>query len=123
MTEIADRDARPLALREVFTRFELRDPLSGLEEALGEQEAAPRAEGERRIEATLRETTPAGIAELGDEAALVVVRDGEALRWAAHDGGEVVLAGPAASLAEVLEAWGDRGLVAHDWKTLATRRR
>ncbi len=77
----------------MFTRFELRDPLKRLEEALGEQEAAPRAVGERRIEATLRETTPAGIAELGDEAALVVVRDGEALRWAAHDGGEVVLAG------------------------------
>ena len=39
-------------LREVFTRFELRDPLRRLEEALGEQEAAPRATGERRVEAT-----------------------------------------------------------------------
>jgi len=118
VTEIADRTPDRSRLREVFTRFELRDPLKRLEEALGEQEAAPRAVGERRIEVTLRETTPAGIAELGDEAALVVVRDGEALRWAAHDGGKLVLAGPAASLAEVLEAWGERGLVAHDWKTL-----
>jgi DNA polymerase-1 len=118
VTEIADRTPDRSRLREVFTRFELRDPLKRLEEALGEQEAAPRAVGERRIEVALRETTPAKIAELGDEAALVVVRDGEALRWAAHDGGEQVLAGAAASLAEVLEAWGDRGLVAHDWKRL-----
>ena len=123
VTEIADRTPDRSRLREVFTRFELRDPLKRLEEALGEQEAAPRVVGERRIEVTLRETTPAGIAELGDEAALVVVRDGEALRWAAHDGGEQVLAGPAASLAEVLEAWGDRAPRRARLEDVAARRR
>ena len=118
VTEIAGREADRSRLREVFTRFELRDPLRRLEEALGEQEAAPRAAGERRVEATLRETPAAGIAELGDEAALAVASEDGTLRWAAHDGGEQVLAGSAASLAELLEAWGGRSLVAHDWKAL-----
>jgi DNA polymerase I len=96
----------------------LRDPLRRLEEALGEHEAAPRAAGERRIEAALRETTPAGITELGDVVAVAVVRAGETLRWAAYDGGEQVLAGSAGSLAELLGALEGRSLVAHDWKTL-----
>ncbi|MGH2979744.1 MAG: DNA polymerase I [Solirubrobacterales bacterium] len=116
--EIVGRAPDRSRLREVFNRFELRDPLRRLEEALGETEAAPRATGERRIEAVVRETLPAGIGELGDEAALVVMREGDTLRWAAHDGREQVLAGEAATLAELLEAWGPRGLVAHDWKTL-----
>jgi DNA polymerase-1 len=118
VAEIAGREPDRSRLREVFTRFELRDPLRRLEEALGETQAAPRATGERRIEAAVRETPPAGIAELGDEAALVVIRDGDTLRWAAHDGGEQVLAGSATTLAELLEAWGGRSMVAHDWKAL-----
>jgi DNA polymerase-1 len=118
VAEIAGREPDRSRLREVFTRFELRDPLRRLEEALGETEAAPRAAGERRIAATVRETAPAGVAELGDDAALVVRRDGDALRWAAHDGGEQVLAGTAATLTELLDAWGARSLVAHDWKAL-----
>ena len=51
MAEIVGREPDRSRLREVFNRFELRDPLRRLEEALGEQEAAPRAAGERRIEA------------------------------------------------------------------------
>ena len=45
VTEIADREPDRSQLREVFNRFELRDPLRRLEEALGEQAAAPRAAG------------------------------------------------------------------------------
>src|SRR6185503_6520792 len=118
VAEIAGREPDRSRLREVFTRFELRDPLRRLEEALGEQEAAPRAGGERRVEAEVRETTPAGLAELGDVVAVAVEADGDTLRWAAHDGGEQVLTGSAATLAEVLEALDGRSLVAHDWKTL-----
>jgi DNA polymerase-1 len=118
VAEIAGREPDRSRLREVFTRFELRDPLRRLEEALGEHEAAPRAAGERRVEAAVSEVTAAGIGALGDPAALVVAREGEQLRWAAHDGGEVVPAGRAATLAELLEAWGARSLIAHDWKTL-----
>jgi DNA polymerase-1 len=118
VTEIVDREPDRSRLREVFSRFELRDPLRRLEEALGETEAAPRASGERRIEAELHEAAPAAIAGLTGEAALVVVRDGDALRWAAHDGGPQVLAGSAGSLGELLDAWAGPALVAHDWKAL-----
>ncbi len=51
VTEIADREPDRSQLREVFNRFELRDPLRRLEEALGEQVAAPHANRERRVEA------------------------------------------------------------------------
>ncbi len=120
VAEIVGREPDRSRLREVFNRFELRDPLRRLEEALGEQEAAPRAAGERRIEVAAHETPLAGLADLGDAAALAVTREdgAEGLRWAAHDGGQEVLTGSATTLAEVLEAWGERPLVAHDWKAL-----
>ena len=52
-------------LREVFKRFELRDPLRRLEEALGEEAAAPRATGERRVEARARESAVGDLASCG----------------------------------------------------------
>jgi DNA polymerase-1 len=119
VTEIADRPPDRSQLREVFNRFELRDPLKRLEEALGADVAAPRAAGERRIEAALRESDPSALAKLKGEVALAVTGEGEApLRWAAHDGGKEVLAGRAQTLAQLLEAVDGRPLVAHDWKTL-----
>ncbi len=64
-------------LREVFREFELRDPLRRLEEAFADdegEEAAPRPEAERAIEALVREgATPAELAGLepaGAEVAL-----------------------------------------------------
>jgi DNA polymerase I len=52
-------------LREVFRRFELRDPLRRLEEALGEAELERAAsEGEITLTARVRKGTPADIAEL-----------------------------------------------------------
>ena len=106
-------------LREVFMRFELREPLRRLEEALGTGEAAPRPVGETRIEAKAHEVTlgdlgslPAGLAALG------AAREEGAIRWAAY-AGEDVLTGVAESLPALLLAWGDRPLVAHDWKTIS----
>jgi DNA polymerase I len=114
VTEIAGRPPDRSRLREVFDRFELRDPLRRLEEALGEQQAAPRAKGERRVEARAREGTPA---DLPREPVALAVRPADgAVPWAAATGGEVVC-GTAESLAAVVQATG--GVVAHDWKSIA----
>ena len=80
--------------------------------------------GERRIEVTLRETTPAGIVGAGRRGRAGGRRaDGEALRWAAHDGGELVLAGRAASLAEVLRCVGRPAAGRARLEDVAARRR
>ncbi|MEJ7657149.1 MAG: DNA polymerase I [Thermoleophilaceae bacterium] len=42
------------------------------------------------------------------------------LRFAAYDGGEEVLTGEAEAVAALELAWGDRPVVAHDWKAIAT---
>jgi DNA polymerase-1 len=169
-------------LREVFREFELRAPLERLEEALGEDEAAPREVAATTIEARAREVAPSGLAELeGDFAAIAAARadaaaidtspappevaddpllteageDGDLdvtvldgvpipdtrqdsspktaeltldldsastqppLKFAAYAGGEEVLTGEAESLAAITTSWGDRPVVAHDWKSLA----
>ena len=59
VAEVAGAAADRSRLREMFMRFELREPLRRLEEALGEQEAAPRARGRQRIEARARESSSA----------------------------------------------------------------
>ena len=113
VTEIADREPDRSRLREVFNRFELRDPLRRLEEALGRAgggTARRRASGASRP--TVREGAPA---DLPDEPVALAARleDGT-LRWAAAVDGEV-LTGAAGSLREVQR---DRS-VAHDWKSIA----
>jgi DNA polymerase I len=118
VAEVAGRDPDRSRLREVFTRFELRDPLKRLEEALGQAEAAPRAAGERRVEAAAREAAPEDLAGLNGDVSLAVVKDGDALTWGAYDGGDQVLAGNVRSLQELLEPLGERPVVAHDWKSL-----
>ncbi|HEX8744786.1 MAG TPA: DNA polymerase I [Thermoleophilaceae bacterium] len=139
-------------LREVFREFELRAPLERLEEALGEDEAAPRAVAATTISARAAEVAPTRLADLdGSLATLVATRsvldsvpDGypgqdaseepppaelaldlesastqPPLKFAAYAGGETVLTGEAESLAAITMAWGDRPLVAHDWKSIA----
>jgi DNA polymerase-1 len=114
-------------LREVFQEFELRDPLKRLEEALGADGAAPARRADITVEAQASEV-PAS--ELGGlEGALatlaaelsVPVEEGEVptLRFAGYAGGEV-LVGDAESVAALALAWGERPLVAHDWKAIAT---
>jgi len=43
------------------------------------------------------------------------------LRFAAYAGGELVLVGEAETLAALALSWGERPLVAHDWKSIASR--
>ncbi len=111
VTEIADREPDRSQLREVFNRFELRDPLRRLEEALGEQVAAPRPRGERRVEAHVREGSLPDLP--AEPVALAVRREDGKLGWAAAAAGEV-LTGTATALHQV-----ERDVVAHDWKSIA----
>jgi DNA polymerase-1 len=121
-------------LREVFREFELRDPLRRLEEALGDDEAAaPAIAASETVAVRARSVAPAALAGLeGAPAALHADRpeppedqlpgfddaDGP-LAFAAYAGGAEVLVGEAETLTEVVAAWGERPLVAHDWKTLS----
>jgi DNA polymerase-1 len=117
VTAVASAAPDRSRLREVFMRFELREPLRRLEEALGAGEAAPRAVGEVRVEASARESTLGDLGSLpAGAAALAATREDGAIRWAAYGGGDA-LTGIAESLPALLLAWGDRPLVAHDWKT------
>jgi DNA polymerase-1 len=123
-------------LREAFREFELREPLRRLEEALGEDEAAPREIAPVTIDARAVEVPAADLARLegtlltlaaerpepetaGDGVSAAAPPSGP-LRFAAYGGGEV-LVGEAETLAALALAWGERGLVAHDWKSLASR--
>jgi DNA polymerase I len=127
-------------LREVFREFELRDPLRRLEEALGEgDEAAPRERPAQEIAVAAREVPVADLGSLdGELVALAAERPRPAaeeagqealeiggpptgpLRFAAYAGGDEVLVGEAETVAAITLARGDRPVVAHDWKTIAT---
>jgi DNA polymerase-1 len=123
-------------LREVFREFELRAPLERLEEALGEEGAESlRSKADIEISATARQIAPSELAELeGDLLTLAAERPTpeeqdqgellapppEPLRFAAYAGNEEVLVGEAETLAAVTLAWGDKPLVAHDWKSIAS---
>ena len=117
-------------LREFFREFELRAPLERLEEALGEDGAAPRERHDEEIEARAVEASPSDLAKIeGELATLAAERAARPedelpvgpeppLQFAAHAGGDV-LVGEAETLAAIALSWGDTPLVAHDWKTLA----
>ncbi len=124
-------------LREVFREFELRDPLRRLEEALGdEEEAAPRERPEERVAVRAREVAPAELSSVEGELLTVAARraapteppegellpadDASDLSFAAYGGNEEVLVGESESLAAVVLGLGERPLVAHDWKTIAS---
>jgi DNA polymerase-1 len=121
------------AIRETFRVFELRDPLRRLEEALGEDEAGAPAPSASTVEARAVKATPAGLSQLDGELAALAARrpqadeqaqgellpaEPEPLRFAAYAGGDVMV-GEAETLAAVTMGWGDRPLVAHDWKSIA----
>src|SRR3954449_839394 len=87
-------------LREVFREFELRDPLRRLEEAFGEDAAAPAPPPEQMIRARQREASLADVAQLDGELT-VAVREQAApedqlfaeseLRFAVAANGEVLV--------------------------------
>ena len=119
VSQIAGAEPDRSRLREVFTRFELREPLRRLEEAFGEETAAPRARGEQRVRARAREASVAELSTLPVGAtSLAAKREDGVIEWAAAAGDEV-LTGTAESLPALLLAWGGRPLVAHDWKSVS----
>src|SRR4051794_1473075 len=126
-------NARPdrANLRAVFRDWELRDPLRRLEEALeaAELEAIPRPEAQDTLTLPTKEGRPADVARLhGEELVLVStppeVPEGELLprepKWhfAAYAGGGYVLKGEMQDPKEIVEAAGDRPVIAHDAKAL-----
>ena len=126
---VAAQEPDRSTLREFFREFELRDPLRRLEEALGgEEAAAPRQRSVEELEAKAIEIPAADLARVeGEHATLAAERplddDGVPhgpLRFAAYAGGAEVSVGEAETLAALTLAWGERPLVAHDWKSLAT---
>jgi DNA polymerase I len=141
LEHLVGREPDRSRLREVFREFELREPLKRLEEALGTGDhVAPRARPEEQIAVRAREVPAAEVGALnGGPAALAAERPGapiEAaggeqaaepsptagsgpLRFAVYGGGEEVLVGVAETLAALALAWGERPLIAHDWKSIA----
>ncbi len=126
----ASREPDRSQLRDVFRRFELRDPLRRLEEALdlAEAQPVPAAGGEMALTARVREVPMAGIAQVkGDPVALAVrapeVPDdalfGEGTwRFGAIGTGELALAGDAEGPEAVVAALGERPVAVHDAKAL-----
>jgi len=118
-------------VREVFRRYELRDPLRRLEEALGDPDvAAPAPPGEVVLSARVRSGVPQDLERLGARGAElnVVARasepaegelfaDGAPWRFAVAVGGEV-LAGECERPEDLVAAAGERPVVAHDAKAL-----
>ena len=108
-------------LRDTFRRFELREPLRRLEEALGSADAAaPAPEAEQALTARLREATLADVRRLPDREAALAVTAPEApegalfaaehgWRFGVYQGGKSVLAGAAGGPEEVVAAIGRRG--------------
>jgi DNA polymerase-1 len=130
--DLLAREPDRARLREVFREFELRDPLRRLEEVFGDGEAAaPMPAASSTVAVRARRVAPAELASLtGDHLALWADRpeppedqlpgfgDDEPLTFAAYGGNKEALTGEAESLTDVVSAWGDRPLTAHDWKTL-----
>jgi DNA polymerase-1 len=101
-------------LREMFRRYELREPLRRLEEFLGEEGAAAPRAAETILEATAVEVPAPELATLDGERPTLAV---EEHRFAAYAGGEV-LVGETESAEALALAWGERPATAHDWKTI-----
>ncbi|MGH2831963.1 MAG: DNA polymerase I [Solirubrobacteraceae bacterium] len=116
-------------LREFFRQYELRDPLRRLEEAFGQSDlAAPTAETEVKLSASLRAGNLGDLATLAGEELCVAVApaevpegalflDGSPWRFAAA-GASTVLVGECEGPAALVAACGQRALLAHDAKEL-----
>jgi DNA polymerase I len=113
-------------LREVFRRWELRDPLRRLEEFMGAEEAGAARKTETILEAKAVEVPIAELGSLdGELATLAAARELNEegipfgpLRFAAYSGGEV-LVGEAETFTALSLAWGDKPITAHDFKSMA----
>jgi len=119
-------------LRETFREFELREPLRRLEEALGSADAAaPAPQVDAALTARVRqvsldelpgalpqrEVSVAVMAPSVPDDALFAVESGH--RFGVHpDGTDYVLIGEATSSEALVDALGERPVVAHDAKSL-----
>ena len=114
------------ALREAFRRYELRDPLRRLEEAIG-AEGAPR-EGSETVRVDARKVTLAQVAALADGEVAVAVRAPDVPDGALFGSGgpwtfavaseKEVLSGECAEPAELVGVLAARPVAAHDAKAL-----
>ncbi len=118
-------------LREVFRQFELREPLRRLEEALGSADAAaPAPAGEKSLTARTQAASLTDLKALPIAEVALAVRapdtPTDALfapdpewRFGVHpDGDSRVLAGASSGPEDIVEALGERPMVAHDAKSL-----
>ena len=126
----AAREPDRARVREFFRRYELRDPLRRLEEALGDPDvAAPAASAEVTLTARVREGALADLPALPADAELAVLAaeretpdgelfaEGQAWRFAVAHDGEVLL-GECDGSEELVAACGERPVTAHDAKAL-----
>jgi DNA polymerase-1 len=117
-------------LREFFRRYELRDPLRRLEEALGSAEAAaPAPAAQQLLTAKVRRGRPEDVGGLPVDAELSIAvleadvpegalfADGPPLRFAVAARAEV-LAGDCNAAEEVVAASAGHAVIAHDAKAL-----
>ncbi len=117
-------------LREAFRRWELRDPLRRLEEALGSPEAAaPRPVTEEALSARVRQGELRDVPGLRGAELSIAVRapevpedalfvEGEPWRFGVQGGEGTVLAGSCGRPEELVAACADRRVIAHDAKAL-----
>jgi DNA polymerase I len=118
-------------LREVFRDFELRDPLRRLEDALADEveEVAPSPEASTTVKARVKEGTLRDVEKLPPKTSVALaVRapetpEGELIpvddqwRFAAATDGQVIVGG-CEGPGSLVEAVGDRPVIAHDVKAL-----
>jgi DNA polymerase-1 len=117
-------------LRDTFRRYELREPLRRLEEALGSADAAaPVPVAETSVGARLREATIEDVRRLPNAEVAVAARAPETpegvlfaaeseWRFGVYQGGANALAGVCNRPEELVAALGDRPVTAHDAKAL-----
>jgi DNA polymerase I len=133
LTDYVSQEPDRSKLRDTFREFELREPLRRLEEALGSADAAaPAPQAEHALEAKVRDATLRDLTSLPNTELAVAVRapqapdgalfaDDTQWRFGVHvKGGREVLAGPIPGPAELVDAIGDRPVIAHDAKSLQT---
>jgi DNA polymerase-1 len=116
-------------LREAFRRFELREPLRRLEEALGSADAAaPAPAADRSLSPALAAGRLAEL-QMGESALAISARapeipedqlfgDPEPWHWGAWDGAGAAVHGRCADPAELARATGERPVIAHEAKAL-----
>ncbi len=118
-----------VALRETFRRYELRDPLRRLEEALGDVPSARPTRTQNTVD-LVREVTLSRLAEIDAGEVAVAACPPEVPEGALFGDpgpwrfgvatGAAVLVGDCGGPAELVAVLGDRAVIAHDAKALGT---